>query len=202
MEPLPNDPQYVNSNSDGVNQQGYLANIRLPQSSDFFVVRVDHDFGAKWKFMSSYRYYRFRQFASTQVDIGGVLPGDQFGVPASSAPRPQKPSYMVAGLTTTITPNLTNDFHFSYLRNFWQWSTVGGPPQLPGLGGAVEMGGETAGVDALIPYNVNSQSFRNRFWDGQDKLFRDYLYLLHGNPPHHFSVHYPPNPHYHHPTTT
>jgi hypothetical protein len=181
MMPLPNDPQYIATGSDGVNQQGYLAPIRLPQSSDFFVVRLDHDFGDKWKFMSSYRYYRFLQLATTQIDIGGVLPGDQFGVPASSAPRPQKPWFWVAGLTGTITPNLTNDFHVSYLRNFWQWSTVGGPPQLPGLGGALEMGGESAAVNALIPYNVDSQNTRNRFWDGQDWLLRDDLSLLHGN---------------------
>lgn len=181
MEPLPNDPQYIATGSDGVNQQGYLASARLPQSSDFFVVRLDHDFGDKWKFMSSYRYYRFSQLATTQMDIGGVLPGDKFGVPASQAPRPVKPSYIVAGLTATITPNLTNDFRVSYLRNFWQWSTVGGPPQLPGLGGAVEMGGESAALNALIPYNVDAQNTRNRFWDGQDKLFRDDLSLLRGN---------------------
>jgi len=182
MMPLPNDPQYIVSGaSDGVNQQGYLANIRLPQSSDFFVVRLDHDFGDKWKFMSSYRYYRFSQLATTQIDIGGVLPGDTFGVPASSAPRPQKPSYWVAGLTGLITPNLTNDFRVSYLRNFWQWSTVGGPPQLPGLGGALEMGGESAAVNALIPYNVDAQNTRSRFWDGQDWLLRDDLSLLRGN---------------------
>ena len=30
------------------------------------------------------------------------------------------------------------------------------PPQLPGLGGAVEIGGESA--NALIPYNVNTQN--------------------------------------------
>jgi hypothetical protein len=182
MMPLPNDPQYIVSGaSDGVNQQGYLAPIRLPQSSDFLVVRLDHDFGDKWKFMSSYRYYRFLQLATTQIDIGGVLPGDQFGVPSSSAPRPQKPWFWVAGLTGTITPNLTNDFHVSYLRNFWQWSTVGGPPQLPGLGGALEMGGEGAAVNALIPYNVDSQNTRQRFWDGQDWLLRNDLSLLHGN---------------------
>jgi hypothetical protein len=182
MMPMPNDPQYtVSGASDGVNQQGYLANIRLPQSSDFFVARIDHDFGNKWKFMSSYRYYRFSQLATTQIDIGGVLPGDTFGVPASSAPRPQKPWYWVAGLTGMITPNLTNDFRVSYLRNYWEWSTVGGPPQLPGLGGALEMGGETAAVNALIPYNVDAQNTRNRFWDGQDWMLRDDLSLLHGN---------------------
>ena len=54
-----------------------------------------------------------------------------------------------SGLTTTITPTTTNDFRFSYLRNFWQWGTAPAPPQLPGLGGAVEIGGESL-PDALI----------------------------------------------------
>ena len=153
--------------------------MRLPQKSDFGVVRLDHDFGDKWHFMASYRYYAYSQLTSQQVDIGGALPGNTLGQAAASAPRPQKPSYLVAGLTTTITPNLTNDFHFSYLRNQWQWSTVGAPPQLPGLGGAVEMGGES--INALIPYNVDSQSTRSRQWDGHDALYRDDLSLLHGN---------------------
>ena len=58
------------------------------------------------------------------MDIGGALPGDTLGQAAASAPRPQKPSYLVAGLTTTITSSLTNDFRFSYLRNLWQWSAT------------------------------------------------------------------------------
>jgi hypothetical protein len=58
-------------------------------------------------------------------------------------------------MTTTITPNLTNDFRFSYLRNQWQWSVNGAPPQLAGLGGAMELGGESA--NALIPYGQNTR---------------------------------------------
>jgi hypothetical protein len=173
--PLPNDP----TSGDTVNTQGFLTPVSLPQRSTFGVVRLDHDFGDKWHFMASYRYYGFSQLTQQQVDIGGALPGDQLGHAAASAPRPEKPSYLVAGLTTTITPNLTNDFHVSYLRNQWQWSTVGAPPQLPGLGGAVEMGGESS--NALIPYNVDSQSTRARQWDGHDAAFRDDLSLLHGN---------------------
>jgi hypothetical protein len=173
--PLPNDP----TGGDTVNTQGYLTPIALPQRSTFGVVRLDHDFGDKWHFMSSYRYYGYSQLTSQQVDIGGALPGDTLGQAAASAPRPQKPSYFVAGLTTTITANLTNDFRFSYLRNQWQWSTVGAPPQLPGLGGALEIGGESN--NALIPYNVDSQSTRSRQWDGHDAMYRDDLSLLHGN---------------------
>jgi hypothetical protein len=173
--PLPNDP----TAGDKVNTQGYLTPVKLPQTSDFGVVRIDHDFGSRNHFMASYRYYRFNQLTSQQVDIGGALPGNTLGQAAASAPRPVKPSYIVAGLTTTITSNLTNDFHFSYLKNWWQWSTNGAPPQLPGLGGAVEMGGES--INALIPYNVDSQSTRQRTWDGHDSVYRDDLSLLHKN---------------------
>ena len=116
---------------------------------------------------------------NNQVDIGGALPGDTLGQPAAQAVRPQVPSYWAAGLTTNIRPTITNDFRFSYLRNFWQWASAAAPPQLPGLGGALEIGGESS--NALIPYNVNTQSVRQRFWDGQDKMLRDDVTMIKGN---------------------
>ncbi len=177
--PLPNDPQF--SGGDQYNTQGYLTNINLPQSSDFGVVRLDHDFGDKNHLMASYRYYRFAQLTGNQVDIGGALAGDVFGQATATTSRPEKPFYFVAGLTTTFTSNLTNDFHVSYLRNFWQWSSDGGVPQLPGLAGALEIGGESAALNALVPYNVDSQNTRQRSWDGQDQSWRDDVSHLSGN---------------------
>ena len=175
--PLPNDPSFTSS--DQHNTQGYLSSVLLPQNTDSFVARFDHDFGDKWHFMGSYRYYRLDQLANTQIDIGGALPGGTLGQPRSTAPRQQKPSYYVVGLVTNISPNMTNDFHYNYLRNFWEWSTAQAPPQLPGLGGALEIGGESA--NALIPYNVNTQNVRQRYWDGQDHTIRDDVNLIHGN---------------------
>ncbi|HEX4169828.1 MAG TPA: carboxypeptidase-like regulatory domain-containing protein [Bryobacteraceae bacterium] len=175
--PLANDPQF----GDSYNTQGYLANISVPQTSDNYTIRLDHDFGDKWHFMSSYRYFTFKQNTSNQYDIGGVL-GGSLGSAVATAPRDQKPSYWVGGLTTTISPTLTNDVHYNYLRNFWQWGTDGAPPQLPGLGGAIEIGGESGGQNnALIPYNVNTQNVRQRFWDGQDNSVRDDLSWVKGN---------------------
>ena len=80
---------------DGINAQGYFSNgLALPQTSNFFVGRIDHDFGEKWKFMSSYRYYDFTQLVSTQVDIGGVLSGDKAGTPPRGAP-PREALFLV-----------------------------------------------------------------------------------------------------------
>ncbi|HWY49027.1 MAG TPA: TonB-dependent receptor, partial [Bryobacteraceae bacterium] len=175
--PLPNDPQFSNTGNgiDGVNAQGYLGTLALPQSSNFFVARIDHDFGDKWKFMSSYRYYSYLQQTSNQTTLTAS------GQYTATAPRPQKPDFIVGGLTGQLTSNITNEFRASYLRNFWQWSDLGGVPQLPGLGGALEMGGESAATNALIPTNVNSQNTRQRFWDGHDQFYSDNLSWLHGN---------------------
>jgi hypothetical protein len=183
FEPAGNDPScgaLLGSRCDGVNQIGFKANVNLPQTSNFGVARLDHDFGSKWHFTTSYRYYKILLATTSQVDIGGFFPGDTLGTPASLAVRPQQPWFYVAGLTTNITSHTTNDFHFSYLRNFWSWNNPGGVQQFSQLGGALEPFGESATL-ALTPYNVNTQSVRTRFWDGHDSFFRDDVSMLKGN---------------------
>src|SRR5947207_15854272 len=66
-----------------------------------------------------------------------------------------------------ITPHLINDFHYSYLRNAWQWSSAQAPPQLPGLGGAIEIGADSS--SSLAPYPVDRGSALTRFWDRSEE---------------------------------
>jgi hypothetical protein len=167
------------SRCDGVNQVAFQGNLLLPQSSNFGVARIDHDFGDKWHFYMSYRDFKWVRTTSNQTDIGGFFPGDTKGTPAATSTRPSQPWYIVGGLTTNVSPNVTNDFHYSYLRNFWSWTTNNGPPQLAGLGGALEIYGE-AQTTVLNPFNVNTQAIRTRFWDGQDNYVRDDVTILHG----------------------
>jgi hypothetical protein len=169
----------LNYGDHGLNTCGFIGQLNFPLTNDFGVARIDHDFGSKWRFFSSYRYYRQPNPTTSQVDIGGLLSGDKFGVPAVASTTIDQPRYLVAGVTGTISPTLTNDFHFSYTRNQWQWLRAGaGPPQYPGLGAPVTIGGDTA--SALIPMNVNTQSARPRLWDGHDYDFRDNVTKLWG----------------------
>jgi Carboxypeptidase regulatory-like domain len=182
-EPVGNDPScgaLIGSRCDGVNEIGFKANVSVPQTSNFGVARMDHDFGSKWHFTSSYRYYKILLATTSQVDVGGFFPGDTLGTPSALSVRPQQPWYYVAGLTTNITSHTTNDFHYSFLRNYWSWSNPGGIPQFSQLGGALEPFGESA-TQSLTPYNVNTQSVRTRFWDGHDSFFRDDVTILKGN---------------------
>jgi hypothetical protein len=177
--PLSNESGCGLSRCDGLNILGFTANMGIPQTSNFGVARLDHDFGDKWHFMSSYRYYNLSSASTDQVDIGGFFSGDTLGHPASLSNNPQQPWFLVAGLTANLTSNITNDIRYSYLRNWWQWGRVGDTPQLAGLAGALEPFGETK-TQALIPYNVNTQQTRTRFWDGQDNMIRDDVTWLHG----------------------
>jgi hypothetical protein len=165
---------------DGINTIGYHANVPLPQKSDFGVARVDHDFGPKWHVSASYRYFKLTKATNNQVDIGGVL-GGTLGNPVALANRPQDPWYLVGGVTTNISTSLTNDFHYSYLRNVWSWNDANAPAQLAGLGGALEPFGEQVTTKVLSPYNVDTQNIRTRFWDGHDHFFRDDLTKIKGN---------------------
>lgn len=203
--PLPNDPLYASNGADGFNVEGFLSTIRAPLNQDSWVGRIDHDFSDKWHFMTSYRFMRLVSLTTNQVDIGGALPGDQLGQPAAVAPRDQVPSFFVAGLTTVLSPTTTNSFLYNYTRNFWQWGSANAPPQLPGLGGAVEIASGATNSSAesataaniLIPYNINTQSVRQRFWDGQDNLLKDDISSIHGNHLFQFGGSYQRNYDYH-----
>jgi Carboxypeptidase regulatory-like domain len=166
---------------DSANILGFSGNLSTPQSSNFGVARLDHDFSPKWHFMSSYRYYNLSLATTDQVDIGGFFPGDTLGTPSSQSKLPQQPWYLVAGITTNVTPNTTNDFHYSFLRNWWAWKRAGDTIQLPGLGGALEIQSGESPQEDLSPYNVNTQQTRTRFWDGHDQSFRDDVSMLKGN---------------------
>ena len=179
--PMPNDPTGAatvgGNNGDTLNTQGYRSSVTLPVTSNFGVARLDHDFGKNWHFMGSYRYYHFSNVTTNQVNL---TPQGQY---QSLISRPLVPAYYVAGLTTNFTPYLTNDFHYSYTRNFWLWNSGLAPPQqfsgLPALPAPLEIAGENS--SALIPYNVDTQDVRERYWDGQDHTLRDDLSLIHGN---------------------
>jgi len=182
---------------DSANVLGFAGTLNLPVKSKFAVGRIDHDFSSKQHFMASYRYYNIKLASDSQVDIGGFFSGDTKGTPASAASDPVQDWYLVAGLTTNITNNTTNDFHFSHLRNWWAWSRNGAPPQVSGLGGALELdAGQSASQD-LGPYNTNNQQIRRRFWDGMDNMFRDDLSMLKGNHLFQFGGTYQRNFNYH-----
>lgn len=180
--PLPNDPLA----GDKYNYTGYLGTIRYPVTSNNYVGRIDHDFGPKQHFFGSFRAFKLLNTPTNrQIDVGGLLPGATFGQYVSKAQYPQLGELMVLGLTSSLTSRVTNDLRLSYLWNWWQWASAGGPPQLAGLGGAVEIAPGNANTaestGAFIPYNVNTQQVRQRIWDGQDKMIRDDVSWVKGN---------------------
>jgi hypothetical protein len=159
-----------------MNSQCYDGMISYPLSDNFGVARIDHDFGSKWRGFISYRYFYENNINTRQVDFGGVLPGDTEGQFHAASRLPQQPRYFVLGATGNLTPSVTNEFHFSYNRGYWQWIQPGAPTQLAGLP-PLEFGESGWG----IPMNMDTQDARSRIWDEHDWDYRDTLSWIRGN---------------------
>jgi Carboxypeptidase regulatory-like domain len=175
FEPAGNDP----TQGDGLNTIGFSAFGKVPVNDYFGVLRVDHSFGSRLHATGSYRYFREDAGFLRQVDIGGLLPGNVNGVPQVLSSIPHLPSYLVSGLTANITQYLTNDLHFSWLRDWWEWSSLPPFPQLSGIPAALVPGGDT--VNALVPLNIDTQNARTRMWDSHGLDLRDDASWVHGN---------------------
>ena len=157
---------------DGLNTIGFSAFAKLPVTSDLGVIRVDHSFGSRFHWTGSYRHYTENAGILRQADIGGFFPGDTFGVPKILSSIPRQPRYLVTGLSANVTPNVTNDFHLSWLRDWWQWVSLPPFPQLPATtSAALVPGGDT--LNALVPVNIDTQNARNRLWNSHGLALHD-----------------------------
>jgi len=144
------------------------------------VARIDHDFGSKNHFMASYRYYKINVAGTEQVDIGGFFPGDKLGTPASISSDPVQDWYLVAGLTTNVSSNTTNDLHYSWLRNWWAWTV----PELRRRSlGWVARSNWIAASRRPRTWAVQREQSANppAFLDGHDQMLRDDISTLKGN---------------------
>jgi hypothetical protein len=164
------------------NYYGFIGNLSYPQSDNFLVGRIDHDFGSKWRAFISYRWFNDSNDNASQVDYGGVLPGDTLGHPASASSTALKPRYFVAGITGNLSSNVTNEFHFSYTRNYWHWNRAGAVPYISGIPDGLEFGEQNATSGTLFaPINMDTQDARERLWGEHNNDFRDTLSWIKGN---------------------
>ena len=163
------------STGDGLNTIGFSSPVSLPNNSDFTVIRLDHALTQNWTFTGSYRYYTESRTESRQTDIGGLVSGNQKGQAASTAEIPREPRYVVLGLTGQITPMVTSETNFSYLRDYWYWKTDSARPQLSGIAAALNLPND------MTPTNLAVGSIRQREWRGHHYTFNENMSWVKGN---------------------
>ena len=166
---------------DGLNTVGFSSFAKFTVDDYLGVIRIDHSFGSRLHWTGSYRHYREDAGFLRQVDIGGLLPGDSLGVPKVLSSIPRQPRYFVTGLTANVTPYFTNDVHFSWLRDWWEWSSLPPFPQLPGITPAALVPGGDSVDNALVPLNIDTQNARTRLWNSHGTGLRDDASWVHGN---------------------
>jgi hypothetical protein len=172
--PLPNDF----SGGDGLRSAFFTSITPNLINEHFAVLRLDHKISSKWNFNAVYRYSTTSNTPpNIQEDIGGIAPGCTKGVPCPLASRPLQPRYLVASLTGQITPNLTNEFHFNWLRHWWAWQAPGARiPVIPtALSDTRLQIWRESRVNGMVPINVDTQKARQRTWNGRDFTWIDNL---------------------------
>lgn len=144
--PAGNDP----SRGDGLNTTGFTAEADTSFNSDALVLRLDHNFSSAWRLDGNYRFGSIREVGAAQADIGGLLPGNQRGVPAGTEDLPREPRFAAIGLTGQITPRLLVDTRVSYVRGFLAFTRVSPFAQVTGTNIALDVGGVDEPVDVAI----------------------------------------------------
>ncbi len=104
--PAGNDP----SSGDGLNTVGFRGNVNNPLNNNYYAARVDYNLTDKWRLDGSFRYFGQSQNGANLLDIigGNIKSREQF---------PLRQNYVTAGLTGAISPSLTGEFRFGWVRN-------------------------------------------------------------------------------------
>jgi hypothetical protein len=165
---------------DGLNSIGFDATAPFKIRENFGVIRLDHKITQNWQATASMRYAVTDAPSTAQMDIGGFLTGDKLGQPTLTSKRPLQPRYLVFGLSGSIGSHITSDFHFDWLRHWWQWGTFHPAPQVPGTTQALTIAG-TGQQSAMIPINFDVQNARSRLWNGHDYNFSENLSWIKGS---------------------
>jgi hypothetical protein len=150
-----------NTGGDNINFRDFTAPVMNKTNEEFGVFRFDQQIGNRNHLTASYRYGVTDRTTTNQVLIQAPA------VTQALSNRPMQPRYLVFGLTSELTPNVTNDLHVDFLRHFWQWGTHGANPQVSTIGGALQLVNESVS-SGVVPYNVDTQQARQRNWNGKD----------------------------------
>ncbi|HJT88527.1 MAG TPA: carboxypeptidase-like regulatory domain-containing protein, partial [Bryobacteraceae bacterium] len=170
--PAGNDPGL----GDGLNTTGFLAPVNSSLTSNFAVVRVDHNFNENWRLSGSYRYASQTANGVSQVDIAGFAQGDTPGVGAPAARTNVQPRMLSVELSTIVSPRVVNDLTLGDSRNFWADQRTPPRPQVPGTAGALDIAQNflDQGLD------VTAGTARSRVWDNHNYQVRDNLSWVKG----------------------
>lgn len=103
--PPGNDP----SSGDGLNTTGFRGDVSNSLNNDYYNARFDYNLTSNWRFDAAFRYFReLSQGANLLSIIGGDI--------QSREKFPNRQNMFTAGITGNITPNLTGEFRFGWVR--------------------------------------------------------------------------------------
>ena len=98
------------SQGDGLNTIGYTSTVGNSIDNDFYRARLDYNVTSNWIADVSFQYFGQSQLNTGLLDIRN-------GTNVSRDSAPQRQNFLTAGLRGQLTPGITGEFRFGYVRN-------------------------------------------------------------------------------------
>lgn len=97
------------SRGDGLNTEGFVGNVSNPINNDYYNARVDYNLTSTWRMDVAFRYFREKAEGAGLLDIIG-------GNVQSRETFPARQNMVSAGIRGQISPTLSGDFRFGWVR--------------------------------------------------------------------------------------
>ncbi len=97
------------SQGDGLNTIGYTSTVGNPVNNDFYRARLDYNLSTNWSADFAFQYFGNLQQNTGLLDIRN-------GTNASRDTAPTRQNFLSAGLRGQITPTMTGEFRFGWVR--------------------------------------------------------------------------------------
>lgn len=156
--PLPNA-----AGGDGLNTGGFNSDVKTGERDDFGVLRVDHRLGERWNFVARLTADRLLRNSAEQVDLLALKGTTDF---------PQRVGNALLGLDAALTPRLSNDLRFGWVKHRLALQHVRPTAALPWLPAGVNMAVNIALQAVDEPTDVDTARGNNQTSDA------DYFQLV------------------------
>ena len=166
LMPPGNDP----STGDGLNFIGLQDTVSTPLENNYYTGRLDYTLTDNWRFDGTIRYYEQLSSSNAQVDL-------RQSPITTSRILPVRQNFLSLGVSGQVTPNLTGEFRFGFVRTRTSTSPIRPneaaallaiPGTEDGTGGFVGL--DLGGRLVSEPINLDTQNARKQ--DNDNKNFQ------------------------------
>ena len=168
----------VPNGGDGFNTAGIMGSVSDSQTDNTALVRLDHNLNSTWRLTGTYMWQSHTLDNPRQIDFNPSVTGGALLKTTRSTEL--KPEFVSIGAIAQLSPRLTLDFHFGWVRQNLDDHAVLPQTLVPAAGSPILLTGNQSGI-LDNPGDPVSNRARPDSGSEQFRSLNSMLSWLHGN---------------------